>query len=200
MAPHTWVDTETGEVITTDSKEKSARKVSKAPPTPESMSDRYIRYSRFLNALSPDKREFVQYILKMRSRRGGLVEPLTDALDRWIACKHPEILQNNKARKRQSLKDLLYKLQILSDEQALTREHQLAGWSTKADKLAEASTAATILRPRGVPQWEQGASGPKWMTEQKCIPPISDTNGLMSGLLRQAPLSEAANDAGAMAA
>ncbi len=201
IVPHTWVDTETGEVITTNPNEKSARRVSKAPPTPESMSDRCIRYSILLNALSPNKREFVQYIIKMRSRRGGLVEPLTDALDRWIAYRHPEILQNNKARKRQSLKGLLYTLGILADEQTLTREHQLAGWSTKADKLAEASTAATILRPRGVPQWEQGASRPTWMMEfGVSLPPMSETGGLASDLPRVAALSEAANDDGVMAA
>lgn len=205
MVPYTWVDTETGEVITTNPKEKSARRVSKAPPTPESMSDRFIRYSILLNTLSPDKREFVQYILKMRSRRGGLVEPLTAALDRWVAYRHPEILQNNKARKRESLKGLLYKLGILADEQTLTREYQLAGRSTKADKLAEASTAATILRPHGAPQWEQGASIPAWMMElgpssQDCAPPMSETNDLTSGLPRKATLSAAANDEDAIAA
>jgi hypothetical protein len=158
LVPCTWVDTETGEVIAINSKDKRARRVTKAPYAPESKSDRSIRLAAMLNSLHPDKQEFVRYILKMRSRRGGLVEPLNAALDRWIAYRHPETLQNHRARKRESLKGLLYKLEILADEQTLTREYQLAGWSTKADKLAEAATAATMLKPRGVPQWSVAKS------------------------------------------
>lgn len=158
LVPHTWVDLETGEVITTNPKEKRARRVTKAPYAPESKSDRSLRLAAMLNSLHPDKQEFVRYILKMRSRRGGLVEPLNAALDRWIAYRHPETLQNHRARKRESLKGLLYKLEILADEQTLTREYQLAGWSTKADKLAEAATAATMLKPQGVPQWSVAKS------------------------------------------
>lgn len=144
--PNVWLDKSTGEVID----KAGARKAKLFIPVPESASDRCLRIGSLLIRCKPTEREFVRYVLKMRNRRGGLLEPLKNVLDRWIAFRYPGMRSTDKARKRKALRDALYRLDVLHDDQTLTREFQVTGCSTKTDNLADTMRAAQILPIRGI--------------------------------------------------
>ncbi|OYD78343.1 UNVERIFIED_ORG: hypothetical protein BDU10_3476 [Burkholderia sp. CF145] len=141
VQPDTWADIETGEIIT----KSEARKARAYIPVPESPSDRYLRVLTLLADCAPTERKFVAFILKMRNGRGGLFEPLTDVLNRWITYAYPDINPKNKPHKRRALKAILYKRNVLADDQTLTKPFQLLRNNTKTDNLADASRAALVL-------------------------------------------------------
>jgi hypothetical protein len=144
VKPDTWADIETGEIVT----KAEASRARAYIPVAESNSDRYLRVMALLAECAPTERDFVAYILKMRNGRGGLLEPLTAVLDRWIMYAHSDIWPNHKARKREALKAILYKRKVLADEQTMTREFQVMRNNTKVDNLADASRAALVLPSR----------------------------------------------------
>lgn len=154
LQPCTWVDTETGEVVTIDRNVKTARLIQKAPPIPDGPTDRALQVATLMQRVGASNRAFVGYVLRMRNRRGGLLEPLRDALDRWIDHAHPKTLQNHRARKRESLKQTLYKFGILADDQTLARAYQRTGFSTKRDNVAEAAYAGAVLGIRAIPGFD----------------------------------------------
>lgn len=53
------------------------------------------------------------------------------------------------ARKRKALREVLYRLSVLHDEQTLTRGFQVTARSTKTDNLADAARAALVLPVTG---------------------------------------------------
>lgn len=133
LEPNEWVDTDTGEILTN----AQARK--QGATTGPSVSLRTIEIQAFIRQCPPTKRDFVVYILKLRNKRGGLVIDLKTALDRWIDRKHPNIDSTDRARKRESLQKFLRKLDIMADNQTLSKELQVMGYSTKTDYLGEES-------------------------------------------------------------
>lgn len=144
MQPDTWIDTETGEILSNAEARKKGAYVADSP------SDRAIRLHTLIAYCAPTEREFVRYVLKMRNGRGGLLEPLKGVLNRWIAYAHPGIDQSHHARKRNSLRSILYKRGVLHDDQTLTREYQVSARVTKRERLGEAAKAALVLPIRAI--------------------------------------------------
>ncbi len=127
-------------------------------PTLVSNSDRLIKNLTLLASCGdPDTdkgkhdREFIRFMLRSRNGRGGFLQPLNAILDRWIAYAHVDMRTNHKARKREQLKSMLYKLGVLHDEQTLTKPYQVLRQSTRRDNLGDASKAALVLKPRAKP-------------------------------------------------
>jgi hypothetical protein len=139
VQPDTWADAETGEILTSTEARKRGAYVADSP------SDRAIRIHGVIAASAPTEREFIRYVLKMRNSRGGLLEPLTDILNRWIAHDFPQIDQSNRARKRKALRATLYKRGILADDQTLTRQYQVSARATKRERIGEACRATVVL-------------------------------------------------------
>ncbi|WP_028229350.1 hypothetical protein [Paraburkholderia ferrariae] len=151
VQPDTWADAETGEILTSTEARKRGAYVADSP------SDRAIRIHGLIAASAPTEREFIRYVLKMRNSRGGLLEPLADLLDRWIAYTCACILPNHKARKRKALKAILYKRGILADDQTLTREFQVSSRTTKRERIGEACKATLVLPVRQALRTKQSA-------------------------------------------
>lgn len=154
VKPDQWVDVQTGEIVT----RLDLRKLKTYVPTPVSSSDRLIKTLTLLASCGdPDAdkgkhdRAFIRFILRSRNGRGGLLQPLNDILDRWIAYEHPDMRTGNKSRKREQLKSMLYKLRVLHDEQTLTKPYQVLRQSTRKDILGDASKAAIVLKPKAKP-------------------------------------------------
>lgn len=141
VKPDTWADIETGEIVTKSDASKARTYI----PVAESNSDRYLRVLTLLANCTPSECEFVAYILKMRNGRGGLLEPLAKVLDRWIAYAYSDIRPNHRARKREALKAILYKRNVLADDQTMTKHFQVIRNNTKTDNLADASKASLVL-------------------------------------------------------
>lgn len=139
--PNVWRDESTGEVID----KAAARKAKLFIPVPESASDRCLRVCSLLTRCKPTEREFIRYVLKMRNRRGGLLESLKSMLDRWIAYRYPAMRSTDRARKREALRGALYRLGVLHDDQTLTQAFQVIARTTKKDNLADAAKATCVL-------------------------------------------------------
>ncbi len=84
-------------------------------------------------------RDFVRYILKLRNTRGGLVVDLKTALDRWIDYENPTMHSTDRARKRKTLEEFLYKRGILKNNQTFAKDLQFIADSTKTDYIGEES-------------------------------------------------------------
>ncbi|WP_321899718.1 hypothetical protein [Paraburkholderia heleia] len=154
VKPDQWIDIQTGEIVTRSELRASNTYI----PTPVSNSDRLIKNLTLLASCgNPDtdkgkhNRAFIRFILQSRNGRGGFLQPLNAVLDRWIAYAHTDIRTNHKARKREQLKGLLYKLGVLHDEQTLTKPYQVLKQSTRRENLGDASKAAIVLKPRAKP-------------------------------------------------
>lgn len=136
-----WIDRETGEIVD----KQSVRATGGYIHVAESISDRSLRTHALIASCAPTERDFIRYVLKMRSGRGGFLEPLSEMLDRWIMYAHPGIDSSNRARKRKALRATLYKRAILHDDQTLARGFQILRRNTKRDNLGEGSRAALVL-------------------------------------------------------
>lgn len=143
----TWIDRETGEIVD----KRSVRATGGHIHVAESISDRALRTHALIAGCAPTERDFIRYVLKMRSGRGGFLEPLSEMLDRWVVHAHPGMDSSNRARKRRALRTILYKRAILHDDQTLTRGFQLLRRNTKRDNLGEASRAALVLPMKAKP-------------------------------------------------
>lgn len=139
LEPLEWIDTQTGEIVT----KAEARK--RGVTAPVSISLRMIKTQGLLRRCSPKKRDFLDYILRIRNKRGGLIVDLRTAIDRWIAYKHPQMDSTDRARRRKSYEGFLYEKGIMADGQTLTRDFQLMAFTTKKDHLGEASRFLTVL-------------------------------------------------------
>ncbi|MEK0233027.1 hypothetical protein [Ralstonia pseudosolanacearum] len=139
LEPDKWLDPDTGEILTN----AQARKQGAINTAPVLL--RKIEIQAFLRQCPPSKLDFIAYILRIRSKRGGLIVDLKTAIDRWIDYKHPKMHSTDRARRRKSYEKFLYDLEILADPQTLKKEFQVMGYSTKTDYLGEASKFSYVL-------------------------------------------------------
>ena len=154
VKPNQWIDLYTGEIVT----RSDLRKASTFVPTPVSNSDRLIKtFTLLARCGEPDTekgkhdRAFIRFILRSRNGRGGFLQPLNAILDRWIGYAHADMRTTHRARKREQLRRMLYRLGVLHDEQTLTKPYQVMKKSTRRDNLGDASKAAIVLKPRANP-------------------------------------------------
>lgn len=140
-----WIDIDTGEILT---KAMARKRGAIAAP---SISLRMITTQVVFHQCPPTKRDFLSYILRLRSRRGGLVADLKSVLDKWIDYKHPNIDSTDRSRKRDSLEKFLYKYGIMTDNQIFTQELQIMANTTKTDNVRETARFVNVLPVKGKP-------------------------------------------------
>lgn len=145
VEPDEWIDIDTGEILSKSKARKLGAVVS------SSTSLRMTEALTITFPCPPTKRPFQAYILKLRSKRGGLIVDLKTALDRWIDHADPNVDSTDRARKRGSLEDFLYKRNILSDNQTFSKPLQVIGTMTKTDNLREAARFTHVLPVMGKP-------------------------------------------------
>lgn len=135
-APDTWLDTETGEVITkTDAKKRGIKL-----PMARSISDKALDIFERIAACPPSEQAFAGYLLNMRNHRGGLVAPLNDVLDRWIAVESPGIRSTNRARKRRQLRSIIERHKLMVSDTAMAKDLMLINPNlTKQEVLEESA-------------------------------------------------------------
>lgn len=134
VTPETWVDTETGELITA----AQARKQGIRLPRARSTSDNAMDLAGRVGACTPSERPFVGYLLKMRNHRGGLVETLDTILDRWIYAACPGIRSTDKARKRNQLRSIIERRRLMVNDTTMAKDLQILNPNiTKQDILEE---------------------------------------------------------------
>jgi hypothetical protein len=135
-APDTWVDTETGEVITkTDAKKRGIKL-----PMARSISDKALDICERVAACPPSEQAFVGYLLNMRNHRGGLVATLDAVLDRWIAVESPGIRSTNRARKRRQLRSIIERHKLMVSDTVMAKDLMLINPNlTKQEVLEESS-------------------------------------------------------------
>jgi hypothetical protein len=133
-APDTWVDTETGEVITkTDAKKRGIKL-----PMARSISDKALDLCERVAACTPSERPFVGFLLNMRNHRGGLVASLDSVLDRWIDSECPGIRTTNRARKREQLRAIIERRKLMASDTAMAKDLMLLNPNvTKQEVLEE---------------------------------------------------------------
>ena len=131
--PSPWVDADTGEIFTQKQVKKYGIKVG------HSKSLGMILIQSIIETCPPGKRDFVRYILKLRNTRGGLIVDLKTALDRWIDHENPTMHSTDRARKRKTLENFLYKRHILKNNQTFSKDLQFIADSTKTDYVGEES-------------------------------------------------------------
>lgn len=145
VLPDTWVDTETGEVITKTEAQKRGIKL----PRARSASDKTLDMCGRIAACTPSERGFVSYLLNMRNHRGGLVAPLETVLDRWIDSECPDIRSTNKARKRNQLRSIIERHGLMANDTAMAKDLMLINPNiTKQEVIEE---AAKLYDPRYLP-------------------------------------------------
>ncbi|MFD1555223.1 hypothetical protein ACFSHT_06205 [Paraburkholderia silviterrae] len=145
VEPDEWIDLDTGEILT----KAMARKRGAIPYS--SISLRMITTQVVFNQCPPSKHDFLSYILKLRSRRGGLVTDLKSVLDKWIDYKHPNIHSTDRSRKRKSLEKFLYNYAIMTNNQIFMQELQVMANTTKTDNVREAARFVNVLPVKGKP-------------------------------------------------
>lgn len=135
-APDTWLDTETGEVITkTDAKKRGIKL-----PMARSISEKALDIFERIAACPPSEQAFAGYLLNMRNHRGGLVAPLDAVLDRWIAVHCPGIRSTNRARKRKQLRSIIERHKLMVSDTAMAKDLMLINPNiTKQDVLEESA-------------------------------------------------------------
>lgn len=141
VVPDTWVDLETGEVIT----KTEARKRSIKLPVVRSASDKALALCERLAGYPPSERPFVRYLLQMRNQRGGLVAPLETLLDRWIARECLSIRATDKARKRKQLRSIVERRKLMVNDPTMVKDLQILNPNiTKQGILEEGAKLCSI--------------------------------------------------------
>ncbi|MGP8442378.1 hypothetical protein ACT2E5_09615 [Burkholderia vietnamiensis] len=119
--PDTWIDLETGEIIT----KTEARRQGIKLPLGRSTSDKALALGERLARCTPGERPFVRYLLQMRNHRGGLVGPLDVILDLWIARECPGIRSTDKARKRKQLRSIIERRKLMVNDVTMAKDLQI---------------------------------------------------------------------------
>lgn len=119
--PDTWVDLETGEVLS----KAEARKRGIKLPGGRSASDTVLALGERLADCPPSERPFVRYLLQMRSHRGGLVRPFDELLNLWIARECPGIRPTDKARKRKQLRSVIERRNLMVSDVTMAKDLQI---------------------------------------------------------------------------
>lgn len=149
--PAEYVDESTGEIL---NKQQVRKYVTPFLAPSESM--RMIKTQAILRQFDKgdvegERLNFVSYILKLRSSRGGLICDLRTALDRWIDHRHANMNSTDRARKRKSLENLLFDRGVLATNQSMTKDLQVCGDSTKTDRIGEPSRFVYALNRKPKP-------------------------------------------------
>ncbi|KAB0657133.1 hypothetical protein [Burkholderia diffusa] len=147
VVPDTWVDMETGEIIT----KLEARKRGIKLPGARSTSEKALALGERLAGCTPSERPFVRYLLEMRNHRGGLIRPLRDLLDLWIARECPGIRSTDKARKQKQLQSIIERRKLMVSDVTMAKDLQVLNPNiTKQGILEEGATAYAkwAARPR----------------------------------------------------
>ncbi|MEX3853693.1 hypothetical protein AB3X94_06450 [Paraburkholderia sp. BR10923] len=147
--PDTWMDLETGEILT----KTGARKHGVKLPWMLSTSDKALALAERLAGCTPSERPFVRYVLEMRSQRGGLVGPLDTLLDLWIAWEYPGIRSTDKARKRRQLRSIIERRKLMVNDVTMAKDLQILNPNiTKQGILEEGAKryAKWAVRPRAL--------------------------------------------------
>ncbi|MBN3791862.1 hypothetical protein [Burkholderia sp. Ac-20353] len=145
--PDTWIDLETGEILT----KAKARTQGIKLPSGRSPSDKVLALGERLASCTPSERPFVRYLLEMRNHRGGLIRPLCDLLDLWIARECPGIRSTDKARKRQQLQSIIERRKLMVNDVTMAKDLQILNPNiTKQSILEEGARAYAkwAARPR----------------------------------------------------
>jgi hypothetical protein len=130
----TWVDLETGELLT----KTEARKQGIDLPRALSTSDKALTLAERLGGCTPSERPFVRYLLQLRNQRGGLVRPLDALLDLWIARECLSIGSTDKARKRKQLRSIIERRKLMVNDLTMAKDLQILNPNiTKQDVLEE---------------------------------------------------------------
>ncbi|HEP6278458.1 TPA: hypothetical protein VDA67_001894 [Burkholderia vietnamiensis] len=119
--PDTWVDLETGEILT----KAEARRQGIKLPWGRSASDKALALGERLAGCTLSERPFVRYLLEMRNHRGGLVGPLDAVLDLWIAWECPGIRSTDKARKRKQLRSIIERRKLMTNDVTMAMDLQI---------------------------------------------------------------------------
>ncbi|MGF6995183.1 hypothetical protein [Paraburkholderia sp. GAS32] len=140
VTPDTWVDTETGEIITKTEAQKRGIKL----PMARSNSDKALHMHACILACTPSERPFVSYLLKMRNQRGGLAAPLDTILDRWIAAACLGIRSTDKARKRKQLRATIERRKLMVNDTTMAKDLMILNPNiTKQEMIEEAANCTT---------------------------------------------------------
>ncbi|SAK88650.1 hypothetical protein AWB82_06180 [Caballeronia glebae] len=133
-AADTWIDNQTGELLTNSEAKKRGIKL----PLVRSTSEKMLDMCECVAACTPTERPFVSFLLGMRNHRGGLVAPLDALLDQWIAIEHPDTSTTNRARKRKQLRAIIERRQLMANETTMARNLMLLNPNmTKQDVIEE---------------------------------------------------------------
>jgi hypothetical protein len=145
LVPVEWVDRKSGEIFTTAELRKHVQHTGHKMPGTGSISERAIRAAAKVGECPPSERKFVAAVLRMRNHRGGLVLDLNTLIDRWIAWKHPNVADKDKARKRKQLSGILEKRKIMANPQTLYRDLQMTGNTDPHAAIMEAGQAYSVI-------------------------------------------------------
>lgn len=121
VVPDTWVDLETGELLT----KAEARRRGIKLPGGRSNSDKALALGERLAGCTPSERPFVRYLLEMRNQRGGLVSSLDALLDLWIARECPCLRSTDKARKRKQLRSIVVRRKLMVNDVTMAKDLQI---------------------------------------------------------------------------
>ncbi|SAL50872.1 hypothetical protein AWB73_05297 [Caballeronia turbans] len=146
-APETWLDNETGEILTTSEAKKRGIRL----PLARSASEKMLDLCECVTSCPASERPFVSFLLKMRNHRGGLLAPLESLIDQWIDCECPGIRSTNKARKRKQLRGIIDRRRLMTNDTTMARNLMLLNPNmTKQDVIEEGAKRYNLraaLRP-----------------------------------------------------
>jgi len=161
LVPVEWVDRKSGEIFTTAELRKHVQHTGYRMPGTGSISERAIRAAAKVGECPPSEREFVASVLRLRNHRGGLVLDLNALIDRWIAWKHPNVADKDKARKRKQLAGILERRKVMANPQTLYRDLQLTGNTDPDAAITEAGQAYSVIPV--CPSKTAGTNPPPWL-------------------------------------
>lgn len=132
--PDTWLDNETGELLTNSAAKKRGIKL----PLVRSTSEKMLDMCECVVSCTASERPFVSFLVSMRNHRGGLVAPLDALLDQWIDLQYTNIRSTNKARKRKQLRAIIERRQLMTNDTTMVRGLMLLNPKmTKQDVIEE---------------------------------------------------------------
>lgn len=143
--PDTWIDNETGEILT---KTEAKKRGIKLPLVVRSTSEKMLDMCECVASCTPSERPFVSFLLSMRNHRGGLVAPLDALLDQWIDVECPGLRSTNRARKRKQLRVIIDRRQLMSNDTTMARNLMLLNPNMTKQDLIEEGAKRYNLRYR----------------------------------------------------
>ncbi|WP_175784017.1 hypothetical protein [Burkholderia ambifaria] len=143
--PDTWIDLETGEILTKNQVRRQGIKL----PFGRSASNKALALGERLAGCTSGERPFVRYLLQMRNHRGGLVGPLDAILDQWIARTCPGIRSTDKARKRKQLRSIIERRKLMVNDTTMAKDLALLNPNITKQQMVE--EAAKFYTPRCLP-------------------------------------------------